>query len=713
MRRFPKAITPNPKPGLPNNSTHSFDPSRRKAIGHLAILGSAHLLTPTGAWARSALPEPDSIPRPHLYWRPTPKGTLRTVSSVRESIQRPGIAQDIWNSIKAACHAEFSTTPLTCRSLIPGRLPVMAKQNNPDYTICHAAGQRILRHAIGLNMTGDKQYKAVALAQLEALFDPSIWPDWIDQAHLRFDLPADLRTGMLSQDCAIAFDWLYPFLDESEKAQIIEGIDRRGIQPFLESMRRDPWWSHDLNNWYSVIIGGLGLAGMALTGAHPQAAHLVEISVSAMRRYLSIYGSDGSFNESVAYSGSTRYPVAFFNALYYHQSGVENPLAQSPFPQTAMWTLHTALSGNRFAAFGDGPAILDDRLGFISAISAATRDPIIQDFAVRHLKTSTDPYTLLWYDPQVPRQSPAGHLSLGKVFPENSGLVFSRSSWDPDTAEMIVYGKSRQAQNHGHNDLGQLCIDTHGNPMIVDTGSPSSYPEDFFGPNRFRYYNASVKGHNVLMFGNREQRPLPRNNGPKGRINLDSVSGFYTKTFFNDTVGSYWQIDLTNAYKEATFVRRSVIHLLPGTVAVLDEAVLENKDQISLRWHTASPAPPDKQGNFLVTNKTSKLLCRTEPLIGNIQSLTLNTHVYRAPFDTDRTGQLLEQRHEPFVELIQKNRRCRILSLFSLINPSNKSQWQRKGNQWHIPNSPISVLCNENTLRIQDTASNKSLTLTL
>jgi hypothetical protein len=548
---------------------------------------------------------------------------------------------------------------------------------------------------------------------MEALFDPSIWPDWIDQAHLRFDLPADLRTGMLAQDCAIAFDWLYPFLDEREKKRIIAGIDSRGIQPFLESMRRDPWWSHELNNWYSVIIGGLGLAGMALTGAHRQATHLVELSVSAMRRYLSIYGSDGSFNESVAYSGSTRYPVAFFNALYYHQSGVENPLAQSPFPQTAMWTLHTALSGNRFAAFGDGPAILEDRLGFISAISAATRDPIVQDFAVRHLQTSTDPYTLLWYDPQVPRSSPAGLLPLGRVFPENSGLIFSRSSWDPDTAEMIVYGKSRQAQNHGHNDLGQLCIDTHGNPMIVDTGSPSSYPEDFFGPNRFRYYNASVKGHNVLMFGNREQRPLPKSKASKGRLDLDSVSGHYIKTFFDDAIGSYWQINLTNAYKGATLVRRSVIHLLPGTVAVLDEAHLENEEEISLRWHTASPATPDEQGNFIVTNNSNTLICRTEPLIGDSQSLTPQKHTYKAPYNKDRTGQLLEQRHEPFVELIQKNRQCRILSLFSLSNPHSQSQWQRTGNQWQIPDSPISVLCDENTLRIQDAGSNKRLALNL
>lgn len=698
---------------MSKQSHSSFNPGRREAISRLALAGAGSLFFPTWLRAGTPLPDPETIPRPHLYWRTDPAGTLRTVASVREAIKRPGLAGQIWKAIESACVGEFGTAPLTCRSMFPGRMQVMADQNNPDYTICHAAGQRILRHAVALHITEDERYKKTALEQLDALFDESVWPDWLDQAHIRFGHPAGLRTGMLSQDCGLAYDWLYPFLDDTERARIIEGLDRRGIQPFLKSMEQDPWWSHDLNNWYSVIIGGLGVAGMALAGEHPDARYLVRMSGNRMRRYMSIYGSDGSFNESVAYSSATRIPVAYFNALYYHLSGGGNPLAREPFPQTAEWTLYAALPGNRFAAFGDGHPELDDRMGFITAIAAANRDQVIQDFAARHLGTSANPYALLWYDADLPRSSPAGKLPLGKVFPENSGLIFSRSSWDPDSPEMVVYGKSRQAQNHGHNDVGQLCIDVRGKPMIIDTGSPSSYPEDFFDENRFQYYKASVKGHNVFMIGGREPRHPPHDRGVKGLLDLDPMSGRYLQTHFDDELGAFWQMDLTNAYIGAKQVRRTVVHLFPGYVAVLDEAELEEKEPISLRWHTVSPTAPDSEGNFVVVNGDSRLICRVETLEGEPDSFGLKRHAYEAPYNRDRTGQLLEQTHEPYVELVQNRNRCRILTLFALDEAGTESQWQLDGDLWKIPHQPLEVRCSDNSLQIRNTADGAELTVSL
>lgn len=700
---------------MSEHNLQPLNPGRRDALNRLALAGLGSLFLPAWLRAGSSLPDPDTLPRPHLLWRAKPAGTLRTVASVRQSVTRPGLAKDIWKSIEQACLEEIGTSPLTCRSMVPKRTQVMADQNNPDYTICHAVGQRILRHAVALNLTEEVQYKKAALEQLEALFDESVWPDWMDQAHTRFGHPAGLRTGMLSQDCGLAFDWLYPFLDDKERALIVEGLDRRGIQPFLKSMEQDPWWSHDLNNWYTVIIGGLGIAGMALAGEHPDARHLVRMSGNRMRRYLSIYGSDGSFNESVAYSSATRLPVSYFNALYYHGSGGDNLLAREPFPQTALWTLYAALPGGRFAEFGDGRPELDDRMGFVTAIAAANRDPVIQDFAVRHLSASANPYALLWYDADLPRESPAGRLPIGKVFPENSGLIFSRSSWDPESPEMVVYGKSRQAQNHGHNDVGQLCIDVRGLPMIIDTGAPSSYPEDFFDENRYRYYNASVRGHNVFMFGGREQKHPPHDRGVKGLLDLDPISGRYLQTHFDDKLGAFWQMDLTNAYAGAQRVRRTVLHLLPGTVAVLDEAELKEPESISLRWHMASSGAPDDEGNFRVVNGGHALACRVESLDDQPESMGLMRHAYEAPYNRDRTGQLLEQRHEPYVELIQKRRSCRILTLFALDDGESPALWSRSGETWSLETGGklVTVRCRQDSLQVHDLVDGKKLRVSL
>jgi len=556
-------------------------------------------------------------------------------------------------------------------------------------------------------------HKKAAMIQLEALFDPKVWPDWIDQAHIRFGLPADLRTGMLSQDVGIAYDWLYPFLDDSERAFIIEGLDRRGIQPFLESMEKNPWWAHDLNNWYTVIIGGLGIAGMALGDDHPEANRLVEMSLPKMQRYLSIYGEDGSFNESVSYSGATRIPVAYFYAYYYHRAGGDNPLSRPPFPQAAEWSIHATLPPGRWAAFGDGHAEDPVFVSFMTAIASATRDPIIQDYAVRHFGVSANPYELLWLDDKLAESSPAGKYPLGKAFAGNSALIFSRTSWDPDNPGMIVYGKAKRAGNHGHNDLGQVCIDLDGKRMITDPGSPSGYPADFFEDARYRYYNASIRGHNLLMFGGREQRHPSEDRGDKEQVDLSPANGRILKAEFDEETGGIWQLDLTNAYSGTRKVRRTVIHLFPGWVAVLDEAELLDSEAISLRWHTFGPAEPDKQGNFRVIRDTACLDCHVESLSGDHLSLGMERHLYEEPYHLNRIGQPLEQRREPYVEMVLEDSACRILTLFAVSKggKNESAKWNRRGDVWSWKNQYNSgeVICTNKTLSIHDLKSGKSI----
>jgi len=101
--------------------------------------------------------------------------------------------------------------------MFPGRDANAAKHRNPDYTICRAAGQRILRCALIHLVTEERKFKDAAMRQLQALFDTNVWPEWIDQSHKRFGHPADLRTGMLGLDVAIAYDWLSPALSQNEK----------------------------------------------------------------------------------------------------------------------------------------------------------------------------------------------------------------------------------------------------------------------------------------------------------------------------------------------------------------------------------------------------------------------------------------------------------------------------------------------------------------
>jgi len=639
---------------------------------------------------------------PHIFINADEIEGMRSVDDVRKSIES-GIPKQIWEMIRSECEAEIGNDPLTARSMFEGRNATAAKQNNPDYVICKAAGQRILRNALAMLLTENKAYLKTALDQMWALFDEDVWPDWIDQAHLYFGHPADLRTGMLSQDVAIGFDWLYPHLTDAERKRILEGLNRRGIQPFLTSMEQDAWWSNELSNWYTVIIGGLGIAGMALGDAHPSSQDLIDLSFNKMVDYLSIYGEEGEFNESVAYSNATRIPVTYFLAYYYHMLGGKNLVAEHPFPQTAEWTIYSTLPPGRYAAFGDGWIGAPPEVEFMSAIAAVTRNPILQGFCMRHLEANSNPFLLLWFDPSIETASPEGRWPRGRAFRENGAQVYSRTDWNPDSTTMVVYGKVKRDESHAHNDVGQVCIDAMGQRMIVDLGSPSAYPADFFDENRWEYYNASVIGHNVPMFGNREQRITPLDSTPADNIDFEGKSGRILQSHFDDKTGGYWQMDLSRAYDGVRRVIRTVVHLFPGFVAVLDEGELETEEEISLRWHMIKEPDLKPDGSFHVVSKGIGLAGRVEVLTGNLTDHRLMRHQYQAPFDRDRMGDLLEQRREPYIETRLRDKSFRVLTLFSLVSELNvPSEWVRGNESWRIrtKDGDCEVVLREKELRV-------------
>ncbi len=633
---------------------------------------------------------------------------LRSINDVRASIDAGGYAAEIWQRLLQKAELDLNAAPLTPSSMFPGRSAGAAKHNNPDYTVCHAAGQRILRSSLIHLLVGQEAHKRVALEQMESLFDPTAWKAWIDQSHVHFGHAADLRTGMLSHDVALAYDWLYLSLSKSEREFVVEGLDRCGIQPYLSSLDQDPWWVHDMNNWLTVIVGGLGVAGMVLEHEHPDAKRLIAYSQEKMDAYMRTYGDDGEFNESVAYSNATRLPAAYYMIQLYWSSGGENRLAAKPFPQTCRWMMYNTLPPGRVAKFGDSHA-QPPEVRFFTAVASATRDPLLQWFYLHHAKESADPFEFLWYDDRVPAKPPEAGFPLGKAFAAHGMTVSSRTSWDLAETDCVVYGKAGREENHEHNDIGQVCIDGFGESLIVDLGSPSGYPADFFeNETRWQYYNAGIIGHNVLQFGEREMRSTSQVRAAKDQIDFTEYSGRFLATDFDNRQGSCWQMDLTRAYDGVRSVYRTVLHLFPGIVVVLDEADLPQEEPISLRWHTAQ-SPALLQKNFFSVERQKGALDGAVFSLspGSTSKLVLRNHAYRAPFDKDRLGEPLEARSEPYIELEQKSTSCRFLSLFAVRKASEPSrQWQAGQDRWSIETKDglVQVVLDQEKI----TVSNKS-----
>ena len=185
------------------------------------------------------------------------------------------------------------------------------------------------------------------------------------------------------------------------------------------------------------------------------------------------------------------------------------------------------------------------------------------------------------------------------------------------------------------------------------------------------------------MFGGREQRSAEWSDGINHPTDWEKINGVIEQSRFDEESGGYWQLDLTKAYDQALSVKRTVVHLFPGFVAVLDEGELEGEEDISLRWHTISEASLSTNGVFSFESNGVRLAGRIEVLDGELDSHQVRRHAYEAPYHRDRTGDLLEQRREPYIESVLNGSRYRALTLFALAtDESGDREWKRDQNIW-------------------------------
>ena len=619
------------------------------------------------------------INHPRIFLATQSANGLRTVDVLRRDIKL-GWMRDAWSRILFSAEKAVKDGPVLPDHFVYGRDQSSMLKKNPDFFVCEAVGQQLLRLALAHLLTGREEFKKSAMDQLEALYNPEVWPDWIDQSSINTGVTADLRTGSLSQDVAVAFDWLAPGLTPNEKKWIIDGLDRRGIQPFLKTLAGNPVWVNQISRM-TAIVSGLGIAGMALDGEHPDAQRLIDIAMEKMEAALSIIGPEGEFNESVNYASANRYPVNFFLAHRYWTNGQENRLAQSPFPEMCRWLMHTTVPPGRVLALGDCLPEREVVSGYMAAVAAATRDGVAQWYYEQYQSESADPYQLVAYDPSVAAQPPDGLVPNFKVFKAHAGVVISRTDWSSDSTACVVFAKTGREQNHDHNDIGQLCVQGFGERLIKDLGAPSGFPADFFGEARWEYYNASISGHNVLMFDRREQRsPLHLRDE---QIDMSPYSGRVVAQKHVPDVGSAWKMDLSPAYQIGQTVTRTVIHLYPGHVAVMDEAKLSMDQNISLRWHTCDRAAPDSGGRFVVQGEMAKIDGLLTCLDGGLMQFGRGEHHYHPPYDRERSGKFLELREESFVQGTLRSDRCRILTLFSVQPAYAKlAKWIKTESGW-------------------------------
>jgi len=333
--------------------------------------------------------------------------------------------------------------------------------------------------------------------------------------------------------------------------------------------------------------------------------------------------------------------------------------------------MYTTVPPGVVVPFGDGGPDHPLSVSHFAAVAAATGDAVLQWFYDQHASEARFPcWELLWLDPDVEPQAPDPEaLPLGRAYAAHSNIISSRTSWDQRDAACVVTGKAGHGGiNHTHPDAGQVSIRGYGKRLIRDLGKVH-YPWE----SKVHFYHFNTQGHNVLTIDGRE---LLWDRHHRARI---------VEAAFDNILGGWWMLDTTELYEGARSVRRTVIHLLPGIVTVLDTAEFGSRGRIRIRWHTETAATPDARGAIRVVNNGITLTGGVVRTDGGQLGYTHGRHRYEPPYDRDRMGNLHPQRNEPYFDAEMDGNECSILSLFSVYGHGERpAEWTDDEDGWGI-----------------------------
>ena len=213
--------------------------------------------------------------------------------------QRQPIAGEIWQALKQQADRLLAAKP---------RRP---DNSDDSWQQARTAAGNLRVLAFAHAMTGDRAWLVRSGPEIDVILAASSWSDPLHKA------VADLVSAEIAWSLALAYDWMYAGLSETQRQRLREAIIRRGLEPIYAATERGVWWSHwPRGNWGAVILGKAGVAAMALLADEPRAADWLRISRDKMLHYIAALGPDGGWAEGISYAAYCWFNVIqFFDAL--------------------------------------------------------------------------------------------------------------------------------------------------------------------------------------------------------------------------------------------------------------------------------------------------------------------------------------------------------------------------------------------------------------
>lgn len=198
---------------------------------------------------------------------------------------------------------------------------------------CAKVRNTVFALAIAYHVTGNPEY---ANRLWEELYHCCVvWPDW-NPYHF-------LDTGEMAMAIAVAYDWLYSYWSDEQKAILENAILSRAVTPILQDYLDLPrerasgtgeGWLGYHNNWSFVCSGGIMCAALAICDEKPEylerLAFLLGKGIQEIEQSLDNYAPDGGYAEGPSYWNYASTFFAYLVSALISATGKDYGLLASP-----------------------------------------------------------------------------------------------------------------------------------------------------------------------------------------------------------------------------------------------------------------------------------------------------------------------------------------------------------------------------------------------
>jgi hypothetical protein len=436
------------------------------------------------------------------------------------------------------------------------------------------------------------------------------------------------------QCLAIAYDWLFPFFDESERKAVADGIFAHLDRAW--HFAASPNYIGNHSRWGNFTLAA-GL--LALVTEHPELQDkLLQIRRIWVDGYFPAQGwiaQEGGYHMGWAYSAAY-----LTGSIHYAWSTATNECVFFPWQaKLPVFWIYGRQGDGTYPNRGDAYTVVDDLNAYHSDLLMIGAGVLKDSRAAWALKDRNDRFPdILYGDKHVKRlapDDPESPLPLSRNF-AHAGVVIARDRWDERTTLLQFASNPFYSTNHLHRDVNSFTLHYRGG-LAIDSGI---YDEVGKGANRggyggshWRNYFTRTIAHNAIVVFDPAQKmtvleqPASNDGGqifrrdpvtlqdiqPGGFAALDGITRYVATDDYTYAAG-----DATKAYdpQRVSLAQREIVYLRATTrehpVVVVFDRVASARPEFEKRFLLHTVGEPVVSGRMTVAeNQGGRLSCLT------------------------------------------------------------------------------------------------------